>query len=149
MTRAIFDTNTLASGFVTAGGIGDRLLQLWLTGHFELVICEEIVDELISVFGKPYFRHRMSDQQAAENIALLRRRATVAVITVQLSDVATHPADDVILSVAVSAQVDYLVTGDRRFREKVGTYEGVTVITPRDFLTVLDAEAGGEQEPAV
>ncbi|HZO26778.1 MAG TPA: putative toxin-antitoxin system toxin component, PIN family [Chloroflexota bacterium] len=145
MTRAVFDTNTLASGFVTAGGVGDQLLQRWLMGHFELVISEEIINELIAVFAKPYFRDRMSDQQAAENVALLRRRAVVAVITVQLSDVATHPADDVILSLAVSSQVDYLVTGDRRFRKKVGTYEGVTLITPRNFLTVLDAGPEGSR----
>ena len=74
MTRAVFDTNTLASGFVTAGGVGDQLLQRWLMGHFELVISEEIINELIAVFAKPYFRDRMSDQQAAENVALLRRR---------------------------------------------------------------------------
>lgn len=142
MTRAVFDTNTLASGFVTPGGVGDQLLQHWLLGHFELVASEEIIDELVAVFAKPYFRARLGDKQAAENIGLLRRRATVAAITVQLSGVATHPADDIIISVAVSAQVDFLVTGDRRFRERVGTYGGVMLIIPRDFLAVLTAEAG-------
>jgi uncharacterized protein len=141
VTRAVLDTNTLASGFLTAAGVGDRLLQHWLLGHSEFVISEEIIDELIYVFGKPYFRAHMSDQQAAENIALLRQRATVVAITVQLSGVATHPEDDVVISLAVSAQVNYLVTGDRRFRNKVGTYERVTLISPRDFLTMLDAEA--------
>jgi predicted nucleic acid-binding protein len=57
----------------------------WLLGHFELVTSSEIVDELIAVFGKPYFRARMTDQQAAENIALLRRRATVVSSSVQLT----------------------------------------------------------------
>ena len=140
MTRAVFDTNTLASGFVTAGGVGDQLLQHWLVGHFELVISEEIISELIAVFGKQYFRARISDRQAAENIALLRRRATVVVVGVLLSGVATHPEDDIVISLAVSAHVDYLVTGDRRFRERVGTHEGVTLVSPRDFLTMLDAE---------
>jgi putative PIN family toxin of toxin-antitoxin system len=146
MTRATLDTNTLASGFVTAGGVGDRILQHWLLGHFELAISQEIIDELIGVFAKPYFRARMSDQQAAENIALLRRRATVVSITVRLSSVATHPEDDVILSLAVSAEVEYLVTGDRAFREQVGTYESVALISPRDFLTLLDAEAEADEE---
>lgn len=141
MTRAVFDTNTLASGFVTAGGVGDQILQRWLVGRFELVISGDIIDELIAVFGKPYFRARMTDQQAAENIALLRRRATVVAITVRLSGIASHPEDDLVISLAVSAQVDYLVTGDRRFRDKVGAYEGVTMISPRNFLTMLDAEA--------
>ena len=146
MTRATLDTNTLASGFVTVGGVGDRILQHWLLGHFELAISQEIIDELIGVFGKPYFRARMSDQQAAENIALLRRRASVVSITVRLSGVATHPEDDIVLSVAVSAEVEYLVTGDRAFREQVDTCESVTLISPRDFLNLLDAEAEADEE---
>ena len=145
MLRAVLDTNTLASGFVTAGGVGDHLLQRWLLGHFELVISEEIIDELIGVFDKPYFRARISDQQAAENIALLRRRATVVNINVHLSGVATHPEDDVIISLAVSERVDYLVTGDHRFRDHVGTYQGVVLISPREFLRVLDALEPAEQ----
>lgn len=141
MIRAVLDTNTLASGFVTAGGVGDQILRRWLLGFFELVISAHIIDELIVVFGKPYFRTRMSDRQAAENIVLLRRRAIMVPIDRSLTDIATHPEDDVILSVAVSAQVDYLVTGDRRFRVHVGSYDGVTLISPRDFLTILDGRS--------
>jgi putative PIN family toxin of toxin-antitoxin system len=140
MRSAVLDTNALASGFVTAGGIGDRILQHWLRGRFELIISAEIIDELIAVFAKPYFRARMTDQQAAENIALLRRRATQVTLTVHLAGIATHPADDVILSVAVQAHVDYLVTGDRRFREHVVSHGRVVLLSPREFLDVLDAD---------
>jgi len=141
MRRAVLDTNILASAFVTPGGVPDQLLQLWLLDRFELIVCDEIIDELIGVFEKPYFRARMSDQRAAENIALLRRYATIAPITRAVSGIATHPEDDLILSVAVSTQADYLVTGDGPFRRAVPTYAGVTLISPREFLTLLQASA--------
>jgi len=40
---------------------------------------------------------------------------------------------------AVAVHADYLVTGDHGLLE-VGAYGGVTIITARDFLTILELE---------
>jgi predicted nucleic acid-binding protein len=50
--------------------------------------------------------------------------------------VASHPEDDLILATAVSAQADYLVTGDRQLLA-LGRYQGVEIVTPRAFATIL------------
>jgi|SoiMethySBSTD1v2_1073268.scaffolds.fasta_scaffold3226218_1 putative PIN family toxin of toxin-antitoxin system len=138
MIRAVLDTNSLASGFTTRGGISDLILQHWLLGTFELIVSEEIIEELIGVFGKPYFQARMPAEQAAANVRLLRTRATLLPVTFEVHGVATHPEDDVILALAVSAQTDYLVTGDRRFRGAVPDYQGVRLVSPREFLDLLE-----------
>jgi len=54
-----------------------------------------------------------------------------------VSGVASHPEDDIVLSSAVSAAVDYLVTGDRQLQE-TGSFQGVKIVSPRDFLTLLE-----------
>jgi putative PIN family toxin of toxin-antitoxin system len=136
---AVIDTNSLASGFITAGGVSYQILQHWLLGRFELIVSEEIIEELRGVFAKPYFQARMSAQQAADNVTLLRRRATVLLVTAQIRGVARHPEDDIVLALAVSAQADYLVTGDLAFRRAVPRYRGVTLVSPRDFLDLLEA----------
>jgi uncharacterized protein len=58
-------------------------------------------------------------------------------ITVSVSGVATHPEDDLVLAAAVSAKVDYLVTGDANLR-KVDRFQGVNILSPREFLFLLE-----------
>ena len=45
------------------------------------------------------------------------------------------------LAVAVGAGVDYLVTGDRQLR-RLGSYQGVRILSPREFLDVVASEGG-------
>jgi predicted nucleic acid-binding protein len=45
----------------------------------------------------------------------------------------------VILATAVSARADYLVTGDRQLLA-LGEYQGVQMVTPRDFLAILSLQ---------
>ncbi len=44
--------------------------------------------------------------------------------------------DDLILATAMSSQADYLVTGDKQLQD-LGTYQGVTILSPRAFLDLL------------
>ncbi|MEZ5863927.1 MAG: hypothetical protein R3D25_07570 [Geminicoccaceae bacterium] len=47
------------------------------------------------------------------------------------------PKDDMIIATAVAASANYLVTGDRRHLLPIGTYAGIHIVTPRDFLDLL------------
>jgi predicted nucleic acid-binding protein len=71
--------------------------------------------------------------------ALLQREARLVTVSAIVRGVATHPADDVVLATALSAGVDYLVTGDREL-QKLGSFGGVTILSPRDFLSLLKQE---------
>lgn len=141
MIKAVLDTNVLASGFANPGAPPGRLLVAWLTGIFELVIADGILIELERTFHKPYFWRRLGQERISANLELLRRRATLTPITTVVRGVATHPGDDVVLAAAVSAGADYLVTGDGPFRQQVGTYQGVTLISPREFMELLERAA--------
>jgi predicted nucleic acid-binding protein len=54
-----------------------------------------------------------------------------------VSGVATHPEDDLVLATAVSAGADYLVTGDIRFRTRVPSYQGISLVSPSEFLAII------------
>lgn len=47
------------------------------------------------------------------------------------------PADDVILTCAVEAAVDVVVSGDRRHLLGVGEHRGVRIVTPQALLAEL------------
>jgi predicted nucleic acid-binding protein len=75
----------------------------------------------------------------ANRISRLNDLATRTPVTVVVAGIATHPEDDLVLAAAVSAGADYLVTGDKQLL-RIGRYEGVTIVSPRDFLTLLDKQ---------
>lgn len=60
-------------------------------------------------------------------------------ITVEVHGVAAHPEDDLVLATALSGQADYLVTGDLKL-QRLGTHQGVQILSPRAFLDVLERE---------
>jgi len=135
---AVVDANVLASGFVARApaSLPAQVLDAWRATAYTLVVSQHILDELARTFGKPYFARRLTPAQVAADLALLRRQALVTPITAHVSGVATHPEDDLVLATAVSAHADYLVTGDKKLQD-LGSYQGVTIVSPREFLALL------------
>jgi len=41
------------------------------------------------------------------------------------------------MAIALSARADFLVTSDRRFRTRVPSYQGVTVLSPAEFVATI------------
>ncbi|KKR28465.1 MAG: PilT protein domain protein, partial [Candidatus Woesebacteria bacterium GW2011_GWA1_39_8] len=81
---------------------------------------------------------RLKPEDIDEAITLVNEECTIISITTPVKGVATHPEDDLVMSAAISAKVDYLVTGDQPLFNKVGNfYQGVTLATPNDFLKIL------------
>ena len=137
MTIVVLDTNVLASGFASGPpSIPATLIDAWRACKYTLVVSEHILAELSKTFARTYFRRRLSLNQVAADLALLRRQAIIMPVTVQVQGVATHPADDLVLATAISAKADYLVTGDANLQQ-LGSYESVTILSPREFLGLL------------
>lgn len=139
MILAVLDTNTLASGTLIASTSPGQILNAWHGGKFELITSEHILNELVRTLQKPYFQTHIDNDTISDFIDLVRNEATVTQIVVNVGGVATHPEDDLILAAAISAEADYLVTGDKHFLKKVGnTYQKVKLISPIDFLDLLN-----------
>lgn len=139
--RAVLDTNVLASGLLVRAEVPRELLLLWTYGMFELILSQHILAELERTLQKPYFRRRLTPAQLAADLDLLRREGTLVSITTVVQNVASHPQDDEVLATAISAPADYLVTGDTRLRQ-IGIYEGVGLLTPREFRDIVLASSG-------
>ena|SRR5258708_24946904 len=141
MITAVLDTNVLASGTVSASTSPGQILNAWRDSKFELVISQHIINELIRTLNKPYFQDRLDSSTISSFIDLLQNEAMVTPITVTIQGVATHPEDDLTLATAVSAQTDYLVSGDGPLLQKVGsTFQDVKLVTPNKFLDILNQQ---------
>ncbi len=133
----VLDANVLVSGAVAHPGTPLAILiDLVRARAFELVLSQHILDELARALTDPYFARRISPADSQDYQRLIRSRATLTPITAPVQGVATHPEDDRVLATAVSASADYLVTGDRQL-QRLGAYQGVRILSPRDFVPLL------------
>jgi putative PIN family toxin of toxin-antitoxin system len=141
MLSTVLDTNVLVVGFTGRATPPGQLMRAWRAGLFHLVTSEHIITELTRTFANDYFRRRLTADQIARAVALLRAEATVTPITATVAGVATHPEDDFILATAVSGKAAYLVTGDKQL-QKLGSFKGVSILSPADFLKALTTSYG-------
>ena len=138
MIRAVLDANVLASGLLQHRPEASpaQILDAWRRGDFELVLSPVIIAEVERTLSKPYFTARLSEEQIAGALRLLRRRSRVIRAIRSLQGVVRDADDDLILATALSATADCLVSGDGDLLD-LGKYATVEIVTPRDLLRVL------------
>ena len=141
MIVAVLDTNTIVSGMLAPQGIPKRLLDSAWAGQFTLCASTIILNEVFTTLSRDRItrKYRLSETDLQRLRDLLEHETISTPVTVEVHGVANHPEDDLVLATAVSAQADYLVTGDSQL-QKLAAYQGVTIVSPREFLDVLVRE---------
>ena len=131
--KVVLDTNVFVSG-VFFGGIPGRVLEAWRDGKVEVILSREIVEEYVRVGEELADRFTGVDLSAA--LDLLTVSATL-VTSPPLPDRASRdPDDDKFLACALAAGADCVVSGDRDLLD-LSLYEGIVVLSPRDFFDQL------------
>ncbi|MGH2530899.1 MAG: putative toxin-antitoxin system toxin component, PIN family [Thermomicrobiales bacterium] len=138
MTVVVLDANVLAPGFVGHASVSVRLIDLWRAGAYELAVSEHLLGELARTFTDPYYRARVSAEQATRILELLRTEARLTPLTVTVSGIATQPKDDLVLATGLSAGASHLATRDKQLL-KLGSYAGLRILHPGDLFDLLTA----------
>ena len=140
MIRATLDVNVLASGLLAEAGIPAELIDRWTDLAFALVASEHLLEGLARTWRKPYYQRRLDPERVRQAFALLRAQATLVAPVETVRGVAPNEEDDLVLATALAGGATFLVTGDKPFRG-LGRYQDVVLLSPREFLAVLDSEA--------
>jgi putative PIN family toxin of toxin-antitoxin system len=137
---AVFDTNVLFSS-VAWKGRPFECVELARSGTIEGATSREIIDELMAKLqSKLAFDPRQALDAAADLLGFLR----VVPISGSVKGVVADPDDDKVLETAVVAGATHVVTGDRRHLIPIGTFQGVAIVSPADFLTVAATHESAE-----
>jgi len=132
--KVVFDTNVLVSAFVTEG-VCSKLLGRARRRQFFLLTSPFILKELEAVLLKKLSATKGETRQVlrilAEAISALVQPAR------PISGICRDPDDDNILSCAIAASADYLVTGDSDLLE-LREFRGTQIVAPRDFELLLE-----------
>jgi uncharacterized protein len=75
-----------------------------------------------------------SEERITTSLAYVTGILRVVAVPDSLSGVISDPKDDKVLECAVAADAGWIVTGDRRHLLPIGSYQGITILTPAAFL---------------
>lgn len=137
--RIFLDSNVIFSGLYSAEGAPGVILERYIQGELRLVISPQVLEEVVRT---------VKEKLPAALLALSRLLMSIP------PEICPDPsrqevirwaevmpiADAAILSAAVAAQPDCLVTGDKHFLENPGISErtGLNIVTPAQFLEWLE-----------
>jgi putative PIN family toxin of toxin-antitoxin system len=140
MPRAVLDSSVLVSAFLTPHGSVVRLLREPVRSRYELCLSEAILTETAETLLRKSRLRRYAaytDEDVQEFIRSLLIQAEMVPDTPAPRVVPNDPKDDPIIAAAVAAKADYLITGDRAHLLPIGEYQGIRIISPREFVEIL------------
>ena len=126
--RVVFDTNVLIAAFLTEG-LCSVLLTRARRKEFELVVCPTILEEFERILS-----HKIKAPQALvrEALEMIQEASKIIHPTKKIQGICRDQDDDQILTCALSAKADYLVSGDKDLLE-IGSFEGLKIVSPREL----------------
>lgn len=134
--RVVLDTNVWISGIYFGNGAPARLLRQWRDNRFEVVYTAACLDELSRILHRKTIQFGAPPELAAGWHEFIQTYAVHVAVETRLSGFSRDPNDDMLLEAAVAGRVHYLVRGDKDLLV-LGYIEAVPIITPREFLGLL------------
>mgnify|MGYP003394196294 CR=1 FL=1 len=132
--RAVLDTNVVISG-ILFGGVPGAVLEAWAEGKFEVCLSPSIFDEYMRTCDRLGDSHSGLDY--LEILTTLIGNGTLVPDSETIPTITADPDDDKFMVCAHRCGA-VVVSGDQHVVDADG-WEGVEVLSPRDFLTRLSA----------
>jgi len=135
--RAVLDTNIFVSGFINPHGFPAAIFRALRTKRFSLVSSPPVNEEIVEVLNRPRIRDRYGLGDRIFDVQFILWEIAELVIDLPEVKVCSDPDDDKFLATAVGGKADYLVTGDAGDLLHIQEYNGVAIVSPRKFMSVL------------
>lgn len=131
--RVVLDTNVLMSALISPSGAADRIYKGWRAGNFDLVSCEQQLDEVRRVTRRPALRNLIRPAEAGRLVKLVRHLA-IMVDPLPSVGASPDPWDNFLLATALKSRADYLVTCDKKDLLALVHFGRTRIVTVRQFL---------------
>lgn len=135
--RVILDTNILISALMGQCTPPDRLYEYWKEDKFDLVSCEQQLEELNRVSRRPFFKDRLKANEVGNMVNSIRR---LALMHSNLPDVefSPDPNDNFLLALAQTSKAEFLVTGDKNHLLRFARYKTTHIVTAKSLVETLE-----------
>jgi hypothetical protein len=134
LKKVVLDTNALISGLLWEGNEA-TIIEKAEKKEIQPFISPKILKELEGVLKREKFTKRLKDKEntvekAVAKIALI---ATLIEPNINISEIKEDPDDNRVLECAVSADVDFIISGDNHLLS-LKRYSGIAIITASEFI---------------
>ncbi len=133
--RVVLDTNILVSSLLFGGELS-KIVDIWLKGKIIPLISPETFKEFQKVLTYPKF------SLTEKEIKMIIEEYILPFFEVvepkeSISGICNDPDDDKFLVCALSGNAEYIISGDKKLCS-LKKYNGVKIITAREFLRILN-----------
>jgi putative PIN family toxin of toxin-antitoxin system len=141
----VFDTNVIISG-AGFGGLPEHCIVRAFEDDIHVLTSDAMMDELRRVVQ---YDHLPFDEDAQEFIPYVFRLLTQSetVYPAESFDGFDDPDDNKFMECALAGDADYLVSGDEAHVQAFEEYNGVSIVSPRQFLEAVGPPEDGERFP--
>lgn len=130
MRRIVIDANVWVSAILNPTSIPDQVIELVRSREMESILSQPLIDQVIRTLT----RLRVSDARIGTAISDLIGISTLVTPDQVLTVITTKESDNRVLECAVAGGADVIVTGDRKHLLRLGNYDGIPIISPREFV---------------
>jgi len=133
--KVVLDTNVLVSGLLFTGETS-KAVRLWQDRKIIPVISRETFEELRTVLEYPKFGLNRQEIRDIIEFEILPYFKVIDVVH-KIQNVCRDPEDDKFIACAISAEADYLVSGNRDLCG-MKRYKNIRILTIAEFMSLFD-----------
>lgn len=133
MIRVVIDTNVFLSAFATPGGTAARVVD-YAASSAAILASEETYAELAAKLAASRFALKFgTEADRMEYLATIGSLLSYVVVT-SVATASSDPKDNMFLALALDGHADCIVSGDKKHMLALGSYEGIPILSPAEFL---------------
>lgn len=132
--KVVLDTNVLLSALHWYRGNPRRILEKVIEGAFVLFWCREMLEELKEVIIRDFDE---TDEQIYTRLSFVLTYAELVELIYNEKVVNEDSDDDIIINCALSANADYIVSGDAHLL-KIKGHRGIKIVSPAEFIKLFE-----------
>ena len=139
--RLVLDTNIVASGLFW-GGNPAQLIDAANLGEIEIFTSCPLLAELSNILARRKFAKVVAASGLSiEELVLGYVALTTIVIPAEITlTIKADPADDQVLACAMSANADWIVSGDKHLHSLGGIYQGIKILSPAEATRIIEEQ---------
>ena len=134
--KAVLDTNVLISAVISTGTSHEVLVE-GFEGSYTVIVSPETIQEFEDTLLKYPDKFGMSQEEVKKERDTVEYFAEFVTPETEIDVVEEDESENMFLEAAVSADAEYVVSGDPHLLE-IGDYRGIEILPPDEFLERLD-----------